>query len=328
MSRHTMSRRRGGPPTGVEPIPHRSGLTPPSSAPIERLQLTVVRRLDGLLAGDHAGLFPGHGTEQGEARPYVPGDDPRRIDWAVTARTADPHVRDTIADHELELWLVLDSSTSLAFGTARATKHELAWSAVGALALLASRGGNRVGAVAAGRGGRLVPPRSGRSHTAAVLTALRAAPDDGDAGDLAGAITKVRTSARRRGMVVVASDFLGPASWEKPLRGVASRHDVIAVQVVDPRELTLPDVGLIAVQDPETGRRRLVDTADRQVRERYARLAAARQSALNARLAAAGADHLVLRTDRDWVVDLVRFVSSRRTRRLAARSGVRPLART
>ena len=118
----------------------------------------MVRRLDGLLAGDHAGLFPGHGTERGEARPYVPGDDPRHIDWAVTARTNDPHVRDTIADHELELWLVLDTSSSHAFGTGRSTKHELAWTAAGAFALLASRGGNRIGAVASGDG-RTTDPR-------------------------------------------------------------------------------------------------------------------------------------------------------------------------
>src|SRR6188768_217407 len=126
---------RGGPPERVEPLPKRSRLSSPAAAPIDRLQLTVVRRLDGLLAGDHAGLFPGHGTERGEARPYVPGDDPRHIDWAVTARTSDPHVRDTISDHELELWLVLDTSSSQAFGTGRSTKHELGWSAAGAFAL-------------------------------------------------------------------------------------------------------------------------------------------------------------------------------------------------
>ena len=138
--------RRSGPPKGVEPIPRTSRLTSPSQVPIERLRLTVLRRLNGLLAGDHAGLFPGHGTERGESRPYVPGDDPRHIDWAVTARTHDTHVRDMVADHELDVWLILDSSSSLGFGTGRATKHEVAWSAAGAFALLASNSGNRVGA--------------------------------------------------------------------------------------------------------------------------------------------------------------------------------------
>lgn len=320
--------RRGGPPAGVASLPRTTRLTAPSSAPIDRLQLTVVRRLDGLLTGDHAGLFPGHGTERGEARPYVPGDDPRHIDWAVTARTNDPHVRDTIADHELELWFVLDTSSSHAFGTGRSTKHELAWTAAGALALLASRGGNRIGAVASGGDRRLIPARSGRAHTAAVLTSLRTAPADGDAGDLAGAIRLVRKAAKRRGMAIVLSDFLGQPTWERPLRALASRHEVIAVQVGDPREFDLPDVGLIAVVDPETGRRRVVDTADHGVRERYALLAARRQAALTACLASVGTDHLVLRTDRDWVLDLVRFVGRRRTRRRTASSAARPLART
>src|SRR5204862_5448482 len=119
--RADVGRRAGAtssPPTGVETLPRSARVTPPSRAPIDQLQLTVLRRLDGLLAGDHAGLLPGHGTERGEARPYVAGDDPRYIDWAVTARTPEPHVRDTISDHELELWLVIDASSSLAFGTA------------------------------------------------------------------------------------------------------------------------------------------------------------------------------------------------------------------
>lgn len=318
---------RSGPPAGVEPLPRQHRLTSPSHAPIERLQLTVMRRLDGLLAGDHAGLFPGHGTERGEARPYIPGDDPRHIDWAVTARTADPHVRDTIADHELELWIVLDTSSSQAFGTGRATKHELGWSAAGAFALLAARGGNRVGALTSGSDATMVAARSGRAHVAGVLAALRHTPAEDDPGDLPGAITRVRKAARRRGMVVVVSDFLGEPDWERPLRALSSRHEVIAVQVTDPREQTLPDVGLIAVVDPETGRRRVVDTADAKVRTRYAEVAARRQQQLTSRLAAAGADHLVLRTDRDWVVDLVRFVSSRRTRAHASSPARRPLVR-
>lgn len=296
-------------------------VTPPSSAPLDGLALTVLRRLDGLLAGDHAGLFPGHGTERGEARPYVPGDDPRHIDWAVTARTSSPHVRDTIADHELELWLVADTSASLAFGTARSTKHEVAWAVAGAFALLAGRGGNRVGAVTTDA--RLLPARTGRAHLGAVLTALHERPADGAAGDLTSALDRVRRAARRRGMAVVISDFLGPPTWERPLRALTHRHDVIAVEVTDPRELTLADVGLVAVQDPESGRRRLVDTSDRAVRERYAERAARRRAELAARLSAAGADHLPLSTDRDWVIDVVRFVAARRARRLAARPAPR-----
>ena len=289
----------------------------------------MLRRLDGLLAGDHAGLLPGHGTERGEARPYVAGDDPRHIDWAVTARTHDTHVRDTIADHELELWLVVDRSSSLAFGTARATKHEIGWAASGAFALLASRGGNRVGAVSTGDGERptLVPARSGRAHVGAVLAGLRERPADGQRGNLAAALEQARRAARHRGLVVVVSDFQDDGPWDRPLAALAQRHDVVAVQVADPREARLTDVGLVAVVDPESGRRRLVDTASSDARERYAALATTRQAQLARRLAATGADHLVLRTDRDWVLDLVRFVASRRQRRLAAPSAAaRPAA--
>ncbi len=305
-------------PSGLSP--RRARLASPSTAPLARLQLTVMRRIDGLLAGDHAGLLPGHGTERGEARPYVPGDDTRHIDWAVTARTNDAHVRDTISDHELEVWIVFDQSSSTAFGTAKATKHELAWSAAGAFALLAGRGGNRIGAItASSTRGHFTPARSGRNHVAALLAGLRHLPADGDDGDLGAAIDRLRRTARRRGLVVVVSDFLGEPTWERPLRAVAARHDVIVVQVTDPREFELPDVGLIAVVDPETGRRRVVDTSDAAMRRRYAEGAAARQASIEGRLTALGADHLVLSTDRDWVFDLVRFVSSRRRRRNAAR---------
>jgi uncharacterized protein (DUF58 family) len=287
------------------------------------LRITVLRRLDGLLAGDYAGLFPGHGTEYGEARPYVPGDDPRHIDWAVTARTDEPHVRDTIADHELELWIVLDTSSSLAFGTGLASKHEMAWSAAGAFALLASSGGNRVGAVRSTPLGaqnrpQLLPARGGARHIGTVLTALHREPRDGQEGDFAGAVDMVRRAARRRGMVVVVSDFLGPQDWFRPLRALGHRHELVAVEVVDPREVDLPNVGLISVVDPETGKRRLVDTAKTVTRDRYNEVAVARRADLAARLAECGADHLTLRTDRDWVLDFVNFVSMRKARLLAA----------
>lgn len=315
--------RRKGPPSGVEPIPRSSRMTSPSQVPAERLRLTVLRRLDGLLAGDHGGLFPGHGTERGEARPYLPGDDPRHIDWAVTARNHEPHVRDMIADHELDVWLVLDTSSSLGFGTGIATKHEVAWSAAGAFALLASTGGNRVGALrttaepGTGRP-QVIPARSGSNHTGAVLAALHAQPRDGETGDLGGAIDTVGRVAPRRGMVVVVSDFLGLPEWERPLRRLSSRHELVAVEVIDRRELDLADVGLISVVDTETGRRRLVDTSRPGLRKDYADLARRRREELAQRLKRCGADHLVLSTDRDWVLDFVRFVSSRKARLMSA----------
>lgn len=315
--------RRSGAPAGVQPLPRVSRLTSPSQVPVERLRLTVLRRLNGLLAGDHAGLFPGHGTERGEARPYVPGDDPRHLDWAVTARTQEPYVRDMVADHELDVWIVLDSSSSLGFGTALATKHEVAWSVAGAFALLASDGGNRVGAVRttteAGRSRPLaMPARGGSAHVGAVLAALNKEPEEGDTGDLAGSIDLVSRTARRRGMAVVISDFLGEPRWEKPLRALSQRHEVIAIEVLDPRELDLPDVGLISVVDPETGHRRMVDTSRLDIRRKYGEVARQRREETSNRFRSCGVDHLHVRTDRDWVVDFVRFVSGRKARLVAA----------
>jgi len=304
-------------------LPAKPRVTPPSAAAIGNLELAVLRRLDGLLQGDYAGLLPGPGSDTGEARPYVAGDDTRHIDWAVTARTTEPHVRDTISDRELELWLVVDASKSLDFGTARSEKREVVWAAAGAFALLASRGGNRVGALTTASTRAVFPARSTRAHVASVLTALRQ-PHEHDPADDTGlreVLRRGRRVASRRGLVVVLSDFLTPTGWEREMQALAHRHDVIAVEVVDPRELALPDVGLLQVADTETGRRRYVDTHDRKLRERYASAAAAQRATIARAITSAGADHLVLRTDRDWVVDLVRFVAGRRKRRLAAAAG-------
>lgn len=314
---------RPGPPAGVQPLPSATGMSSPTRVPVERLRLTVLQRLDGLLAGDYAGLFPGHGSERGEARPYVPGDDPRHIDWAVTARHHEPHVRDMISDHELDVWIVLDTSSSMDFGTGRATKHELAWSAAGAFSLLASRSGNRVGAVRTTPHGRRSRPqvlaaRGGANHAGAVLVALLRPPAEGETGDLGGALELVGRSARRRGMIVVLSDFLGDPTWERPLRALSQRHEVIAIEVVDAREVELPDVGLVAVVDPETGKRRLIDTGVDEVRGAYSEVARRRRAEVEERLKGCGADHLALRTDRDWVVEFVRFVSGRKARLAAA----------
>jgi len=318
-----MRRRSYGPPSGVQPLPRSSKLSSPSQSPTERLRLTVLRRLDGLLAGDHAGLFPGHGSDRGDARPYVAGDDPRQIDWAVTARNHDPHVRDMIADHELDVWLALDTSSSMAFGTALATKHELAWSAAGAFALLASTGGNRVGAIRTtprpgGVRPEILPARGGSSHVGTVLAALRRSIEDGQKGSLGEALELLARVTRRRGMIVVVSDFQGDPDWERPLRALSQRHDVIAIEVIDPREVELTDVGLLAVVDPETGRRRLVDTSSAKTRDAYGEAAGQRRRDLATRLVRAGADHLALSTDRDWVLDFVNFVATRKARMAAS----------
>ncbi|MEO7555400.1 MAG: DUF58 domain-containing protein [Acidimicrobiales bacterium] len=296
-------------------------LTAPGSAltsagVLRRLELTITRRLDGLLQGDHRGLVPGHGSELGEAREYQPGDDVRRIDWNVTARMRVPHVRESIADRELEAWLLVDQSSSLDFGTAEHEKRDLALEAAGAVGFLSQRGGNRLGAVLL-RGDRplVVPARSGRQHLLSVLHRVQEAPRaDGAATDLAAGILRLDAVARRRGLAVVISDFLGagPDAWGLPLRRLTVRHDVLAVEVVDPRELELPDVGVLTFVDPESGASREIQTSDAKLRARYAIAASEQRRGIAEAIRGAGAAHLQLRTDRDWLHDLVRFVALRK----------------
>jgi uncharacterized protein (DUF58 family) len=294
--------------------------TPPPERLLRRLDLAVTRRLDGMLHGDHQGLLPGPGSEPGESRPYAPGDDVRRMDWAVTARTAVPHVRLPIADRELETWVVADLSASLDFGTALVEKRDLALSAVAAVGFLTARVGNRIGALLlTPQGLGHVPARPGRQHLLGLLHRAAIAPrgDGGGETDLGAALATVGRLAKRRGMVVVVSDFLGRPGWEKALGQLSIRHDVLTIEIVDPRELELPDVGVLSLVDPETGRRMEVATGSAKLRARYAAAAAEQRAAVAHAARAAGADHLVLRTDRDWLLDLVRFVDTRRRRRAA-----------
>lgn len=284
---------------------------------LRRLELTVTRRLDGILHGDYQGLLPGPGSEPGDARAYQPGDDVRSMDWNVTARTGQAHVRTPIADRELETWVVADLSASLNFGTAHCEKRDVAVAAVAAVGHLTARVGNRLGAVIVHAGAPVaVPARPGRDHLFALLHRVAALPRvDGGGTDLAGALQSCGRIARRRGLVVVVSDFVGVSGWERPLRALCGRHDVIAVEVLDPRELELPDVGILRLLDPETGRHLEVQTGDRRLRARYSEAASRQRQETASSVRAAGADHLVLRTDRDWLLDLVAFVERRRRRR-------------
>ncbi|MGH9000434.1 MAG: DUF58 domain-containing protein, partial [Acidimicrobiia bacterium] len=291
---------------------------------LRQLELAVTRRLDGLLHGDHRGLVPGAGTEPGEGREYRSGDDVRRMDWNLTARTGVAHVRETIADRELETWIVVDQSASLNFGTAACEKRDLALAAAASFAFLTARAGNRVGAVTLGPDGPAVlPARTGRDAALALLHRLDAAPRTADragpasdpAGDLARTLAVADRAARRRGLVAVVSDFLDRSAWPARLRGLGVRHQVIAVEVRDPREDDLPPVGYLTLVDPETGRRLEVQTQKGSLRRRFAEAAVAQREAVRAHIVGAGAAHLVLSTDRDWLGDLVRFVEAGRKRR-------------
>lgn len=307
-------------------------MSEPSFDVLRQLELVVTRRLDGLLHGDHRGLTPGHGSDPGETRVYQPGDDVRRIDWNVTARTQATHIRETIADRELETWLLVDLSASLEFGTAERTKRSQALAAAAAVGFLTSTGGNRIGAVlAAGeRPMTIIPARGGRDHLRAILHRIQTTevPDGSGASDLGAALERLGRVAGRRGLAVAISDWLdgdpvaARPAWEQPLRRVAVRHETLCVEVLDPRELRLPAVGVLELVDPETGRRREIQTSDAGLRARYETAAAERRARLTAAFRAAGADHLVLRTDRDWMADIVGFVSTRRKRTAAlARAG-------
>jgi uncharacterized protein (DUF58 family) len=285
---------------------------------LRRLDLAITRRLDGLLQGDYRGLVPGHGSEPGDARLYQPGDDVRRIDWNVTARMQTTHVRETIADRELETWILCDLSASLDFGTAACEKRDLAVAAAAAVGFLTARSGNRIGAVLV-RGDSMttVPARTGRAHLLGLLHRVVSAPKSEGEGatDLTRAIDRLAALTGRRGLAVVVSDFLTDGDeWGRALGRLAARHDVVAAEVLDPRELELPSVGVLTLVDPETGRVREVQTASARLRERYADAARRQRDGIASTIRQAGADHLVLRTDCDWLGDLVRFVTLRRMR--------------
>src|SRR5205085_1111097 len=284
---------------------------------LRQLEMAVTRKLDGLLQGDHQGLVPGGGAEPAESRVYAPGDDVRRMDWNLTARTAVPHVRTTIADRELETWLVVDGSASLDFGTAACEKRDLALAAAAAFTFLTVRGGNRVAASLFGPDAAVVPPRSGRSAALALLRRLeqRGRATGGPSTTVAEALRRIRLTAKRRGLVVLITDLIDESPWQRELRALALRHEVVVVEVRDPRESSLPAVGLLMLVDPETGQRLEVQTSNPKVRARFAEAAAARQAEHARLVQGTGAAHLVLSTDRDWLFDIVRFVVARRRRR-------------
>lgn len=289
---------------------------------LRRLELDVTRRLDGLLQGDYRGLVPGLGSEPGEARAYSPGDDVRRMDWNVTARMVEPHVRNSIADRELETTVLVDMTPSLDFGTVQHTKAELAVAAVAAIGMLTDRIGNRLGAIV-NDGDHLhdIRPGSGRRHILSVLHRLSTTKPQAGDSSLADGLNRLAGPGHRGGLAVVVSDLLRPG-WAEPLRAVTLRHETLVIEVVDPRELELPNVGLIELADPRTGAIVEVDTRKAAVRDRFAAAGVARLDEHARDVRAARADHLVLRTDRDWVLDLAKFVDGRRRRRRAATTRV------
>ena len=286
---------------------------------VRTLELTINRKLDGVLHGNHQGITPGHGSEPGEARIYQPGDDVRRIDWNVTARTLETHVRDQIADRDLEAWIIVDTSAAMAFGTTRARKAQVALGATACVGFLTARNQNRLGAVlVAGPHLKVLPPRHGRDQVRAVLAAAASPPASEGLGraDLAGAIERVGAISRRRGFVALVSDFAGTA-WVDPLARIGLRHDLLAITVHDRRERDVPPIGLVELVDPSTGRRREARiTSD--VQRRFAAAAAERVADREAAIRRAGAELVELATDEDWVAAIVRHMRRRRSQAVNA----------
>jgi uncharacterized protein (DUF58 family) len=283
---------------------------------LRALDITIGRRMEGLLAGDYRSSLFGDGTELAQVRTYVPGDDVRRIDWNVTARTGEPHVRVQLAERVLVTWLVLDVSASMQFGTAERRKADVAEGAALAIGHVATRRGNRLGVITFGDANpRGLPARQGRIGLVGLLMALREEPDGERLGptSLGEALTRTGALAKQRSLVVVVSDFRGPRDWRRPLLELAGRHDVVALEIRDPREETLPNVGALWLVDPETGRLLRVDTRSRRLRERFAAAAADERTDVEKALSSLGVRHLVLSTSGDWLRSLAVFLRRRRT---------------
>jgi uncharacterized protein (DUF58 family) len=283
------------------------GPTPP--AVVGALDLTLRRRVSGLMPGDQRASGLGPGSELAQLRPYQPGDDVRLLDPAATARTQIPHVRLHVPERTLTTWIVLDISPSMAFGTAERLKADVALGVASVIGRLAVRRGNRLALLRFGAGSPLIlPPHGGRGALARLGRALEeGVGTDGASGEgLAKALAHTRTLARTPGLIVVVSDMAEGAGlqdppWRAPLAALRGRHDTLVAQVRDPRESALPDVGHLWLVDPETGRQMQVDTSRRRIREDFAREAARRQETAAAAIRRAGARHAVLSTDADWL---------------------------
>jgi uncharacterized protein (DUF58 family) len=278
---------------------------------LRALDVSIGRRVEGLLAGDFRSSAQGDGTELLLVRPYVPGDDVRRIDWNVTARTGEPHVRVNVAERVLVTWLVLDTSPSMQFGTGDRRKADVAEGVAIAVGHLATRRGNRLGLVTFGDSQpRASPPRQGRLGLMGLLEQLRAEPDVERVGttSLGEALGRLGAFAQQRALVVIVSDFRGPLDWRGPLLQLLARHDVLAVEIRDRREDELPNVGALWLVDPETGRQVRVDTRDSKLRERFADAAARERSGVARVLSSLGVRHVVLPTSGDWLRSLAVFL--------------------
>ena len=296
---------------------------------LTRLEWTVIRRLDGLLQGDYRTLFRGIGLDFADLREYQSHDDVRHIDWNVTARTQVPHVRVYNEDREITAWFLLDLSPSVDFGSGEATKRQILTELVAVLARLLTRQGNKVGAVLFnGISDHVVPPRGGRRQVLHLLDKIQAHPRllRSPQTDLGAFLRRAMSANKRRSVVFVMSDFISRPGWEDALFALDQRHEVIAVRLVDPLETALPDIGITAFQDAESGEQVFVDTTDTAFRRRFEAAAARADESLMTAFARAGTDVLELSTGDDLLEAVLRFTDMRKmqTRSTGVLSGVMP----
>ena len=294
---------------------------------LRRLEWTVIRRLDGLLHGDYRTLFRGFGLDLADLREYQYHDDVRHIDWNVTARLGTPYVREYHEDRDVTAWFLLDLSPSLDFGSREMRKRGVSSDFVTVLARLLSRHGNRVGALFYGdRVDTVIPAKSGRRHVLHILHAMlsRLQRSRSAATDLKVLLQTGFALMPRRSLVFVVSDFVSAPGWEEPLARLALRHEVVAVRLYDPLEQERPDLGLVTIQDAETGEQVLVDTHDRRFRKRFAFIAEQREKALRSAFRQAGVDALELSTDDVLIDAILRFADLRKRRSQLAGGGSLP----
>ena len=280
---------------------------------IRHVEVRTRGLVDDVFGGEYHSAFKGSGIEFAEVRPYQFGDDVRSIDWNVSARQGEPYVKLFDEEREQTLLLVVDVSASEDFGSGETAKRDLAAEVSAVLGFSAIRNSDKVGLLLfSDHVERFVPPKKGKRHVLRVLRDVFAHRATGTGTDLGEALRHASRFLRRRAIVVLVSDFLAPsASYEKPLKTLAQKHDVVAIRVVDPREETLPPVGLVHVSDPETGQTALMDTSSPAVRKAFAKRAADRAAAAEATLRRARVDHVTARTDEDYADPLVTFFRQR-----------------
>ena len=301
---------------------------PDAESVLRRLEWTVLRRLDGVLQGNYLTVFRGFGIDLADLREYRFGDDARTMDWNATARLQIPHVRQFNEDREVSAWFLVDLSGSLHFGAGATTKRALALDFVALVARLLTRHGNRVGALLyTDRVERVLPAQGGRLNVLHLIHEIQktgATPKQGKTTRLAELLEHSLRSIRRRSLVIVVSDFISDPGWERALALLGQRHDVLALRLYDALEMDMPDVGLVVMEDAESGAQIFVDTHDPGFRKRFATLAAERERKLREAFAIAGADCIELSTEDDLVDTLLRFARLRKRRAQLASGGVRP----